>query len=235
MTLINTGCLIIILNALFPKPASTLLSSSLALIFFLKIKPSYLITGYFSTLPVLSFLYKVLILLFIAIHRVTSCWWPLQTYGWCGHSSAQNEVKCGKRTAAVRKRTTLLSRINLENTTTKKKCGNKAVGKRSLITGEQFGSNLQTKNNNFLFPLTVWAVNLALSFLAARSKLKDTKCFLSQYSKTKFCQLPVNYTIEDTGKGVELFWGELEITRSLRGMGVWLSRIRIARTQEITR
>lgn len=111
------------------------------------------------------------------------------------------------------------------------KCGNKAVGKRSLIIVEQFGPNPQTKNNNFLFSLTMWAVNLALSFLAARSKLKDTKCFLSQYSKTRLCQSPVNCTIEDTGEGVELFWGEVEITRSLRGMGVWLSRIRVARAK----
>lgn len=149
--------------------------------------------------------------------------WPLKCPEW---GQMWEKYSCSNK-----ERTTLLSRINLENTTAKTKCGNKAVGKRSLIIVEQFGPNPQTKNNNFLFPLTMWAVNLALSFLAARSKLKDTKCFLSQYCKTKLCQLPVNYTIEDTGKGVELFWGELEITRSLRGMGVWLSRIRVARAK----
>lgn len=62
-----------------------------------------------------------------------------------------------KGSCSKKERTTLLSRINLEaeNTTAKEKCGNKAVGKRSLMTVEQFGPNPQTKNNNFLFPLTM--------------------------------------------------------------------------------
>lgn len=48
-----------------------------------------------------------------------------------------------KDSYSKKERTTLLSGINLEaeNTTAKKKCGNKAVGKRNLMTVEQFGPN----------------------------------------------------------------------------------------------
>lgn len=58
--------------------------------------------------------------------------------------------------------------MEVENTIAKKKCGNKAVGKRSLITVEQYGPNPQTKNNSFLFslirkPFLLTSVNKAMS------------------------------------------------------------------------
>lgn len=39
-------------------------------------------------------------------------------------------------------------------------------------------------------------------------------------------------TVEDTGKGVELFGGELEITSFLKRMGVWLSRVTVEGLRE---